>query len=275
MLGNVFSPRWAKARERDPESCSLDFSTLNVALRVGHRNRWSLTERSRGAVARTERHLRIGASEMRWHGNELRVRVDERTAPWGTQLRGNVRLIPQSTSDQHIALDPKGLHTWSPKVPLAHVEVTFDAPRVAFRGVGYFDVNEGECPLEDTFSSWSWSRISNARESAIAYDVTTRDDGFSSRAYAATAGGGLTQREPGSLFEMSTTRFGLARVARHEYGQVVLRKTLENGPFYARSLVSARLPSGHAHGFHESVSLDRLRAPWVKFLVPFRTRTER
>jgi carotenoid 1,2-hydratase len=53
-----------------------------------------------------------------------------------------------------------------------------------------------------------------------------------------------------------------------------LVRTLEASPFYARSLVELRLRGQDVTAFHESLDLDRFRAPWVRFLLPWRIRRE-
>jgi carotenoid 1,2-hydratase len=275
MLGNVFSPRWARARRREPTASSLDFSTFNVAVRSRDRGRWALTERGRGAVERSAEHLAIGASEMCWRGEHLEVRIDERSAPWGLPVRGNVRLTPLAASDLVVDLDPSGIHTWSPRIPLARIEVDFTEPRMRFEGSGYLDLNRGAGPLEDTFGCWSWSRVSDGQRTAIAYDVTTRDGRSRARAFGSERGRDLVALEsPHALVKLRSTCFGLERAGRCEAASMALVRTLEDGPFYARSVVATTLGGQPAFGMHETVSLDRFRSAWVKLLVPFRMRVE-
>ena len=67
MLGNVFSPWYAKAREG--EGARLDplaHSTMNVALYGPRSSTWALTERGARDVSRGPSHLTLGASTMRW-----------------------------------------------------------------------------------------------------------------------------------------------------------------------------------------------------------------
>ena len=277
MLGNVFSPRWARARRRDPAASSLDFSTFNVAIRSRGESRWALTERGRAAVERSTDQLAIGTSAMEWHGEQLLVRIDERSAPWGSPVRGTVRLTPLATSQLVVPLDPRGLHSWTPRVPLARIEVDFEEPRVRFSGTGYLDQNQGEAPLEDTFASWSWSRVSHGARTAITYDVTLRDQTTLVRAFGADHGGELAPVVAQAAVSLPTTRFGLPRAARcgcAGASAVDVVRTLEDGPFYARSVVATTLGGRRALGIHETVSLDRFRAAWVQFLVPFRMRVE-
>lgn len=274
MLGNVFSPRWARARRRDPAASSLDFSTFNVAVRSGDQARWSLTERGRGAVSRSADHLAIGGSEMRWQGEQLVVRVEERSAPWGSPVRGTARLTPLAASDLVVDLDPCGMHSWSPRVPLARIEVDFEEPRVRFTGSGYLDLNRGAGPLEEAFGTWSWSRVSDAGRTAISYDVTMRDGTTRVCAFGMERGGALVATGADARIALPSTRFGLQRSGRWEAGPMRVVRTLEDGPFYARSVVATTLGGRRALGMHETVSLDRFRSPWVRFLVPFRMRVE-
>jgi carotenoid 1,2-hydratase len=53
------------------------------------------------------------------------------------------------------------------------------------------------------------------------------------------------------------------------YGARIVR-TLEDAPFYSRSLLDTRLLGSSAPAIHESLDLDRFRARWVQCLLPFR-----
>jgi carotenoid 1,2-hydratase len=46
--------------------------------------------------------------------------------------------------------------------------------------------------------------------------------------------------------------------------------TLEDTPFYARSVVRTRLLGEPVTAMHESLSLDRFSALWVQAMLPFR-----
>ena len=47
-------------------------------------------------------------------------------------------------------------------------------------------------------------------------------------------------------------------------------RTLEDTPFYARSLLDTCLLGEPVHGVHESLDLERFRSGWVQMLLPFR-----
>jgi carotenoid 1,2-hydratase len=236
-------------------------------------SRWALTERGRADVRRDARRLSIGPSNLRQDGGRFVVDVDERTAPWGRPLRGRIVLTPQRELDTVVALDGASGHRWRPRIPLARVEVELTEPRLAFRGTGYLDENDGDEPLEAAFTRWNWSRVSSASGGvAIAYDVELRSGS------ALDHGLFLDARGPAKLcaarsVDVGRTRFGLARRVRVEASApATLLRTLEDGPFYARSVIETTLGAARAHGMHETVCLDRFSSRWVRFLLPFRMR---
>ena len=53
------------------------------------------------------------------------------------------------------------------------------------------------------------------------------------------------------------------------HGATVLR-TLEDAPFYARSVVKTHLLGRPVTAMHESLCLDRFSRQWVRVLLPFR-----
>ena len=64
------------------------------------------------------------------------------------------------------------------------------------------------------------------------------------------------------------SRWGIERAARGEDARVV--RTLLDAPFYARSLVTSRRDGAPVLAMHESLDLERVQAPWVRMLLPFR-----
>jgi carotenoid 1,2-hydratase len=52
----------------------------------------------------------------------------------------------------------------------------------------------------------------------------------------------------------------------------MLSRSLEDTPFYARTLSTARVGGQRVHLVHETVDLQRFERPWVQFLIPFRMR---
>jgi len=249
---------------------------MNVSLRHGGRSAWALTEQQAERVARGRDHIRLGESEVGWRDGRLEVRIDERTAPWGATLRGSVRLTPHSLPGPTVALDGEGAYRWRAHAPFATVEVELTEPRVTFRGVGYLDSNQSDAPLEDAFSSWTWSRAADATGATIAYDVVLRDGSTRRCGVELPRDGAARPETTSELATLPSSLFGLDRAMRSEDARATrLLRTVEDGPFYARSVVETSRHGRRAHGMHEIVSLDRFRAPWVQFLVPYRMRVAR
>lgn len=271
MLGNVFSPAYAASRRRDARPEPLDFCTMNVALYGRRGDAFALTERRRHEVSRTRDELVIGRSVMRWEHGALRVDLDERRAPFGGRIRGRVRLEPGPVLSHHAVLDAKGRHHWWPVTVNARAVVELDEPGLRFSGNAYHDVNAGDEGLEDGFSSWSWSRGATRSGAVVAYDVTRRSGEKASLGVRVDRRGVATPLGESAWSPLPRTRWRLERHTRSDReGGAQLARTLEDTPFYARSLVESTLHGERVRAVHEVVDLDRFASSWVRFLLPFR-----
>jgi carotenoid 1,2-hydratase len=260
----VFSPYYAWARRRGPGD-PFRHVGLNVAL-YGERKGWALTERGRGALQRGTDFLSIGPSALSWEGGVLTVRIDEVTAPIPSRIRGTVRLFPDAVERRVRTLDAAGRHRWRPIAPCARAEIVLESPSLCWSGAAYFDTNAGDAPLEADFSSWTWSRSPGLEGTEVLYDVQRRDGSRLSLAMQYARTGGVADIRPPETVLLPRTKWGVARSTRAAAGQVRVKQTLEDTPFYARSL----LVNGAAETMHESLSLDRFRTPWVQAMLPFR-----
>ncbi|MGB0126912.1 MAG: carotenoid 1,2-hydratase [Rhodocyclaceae bacterium] len=245
---------------------------LNVALYGASGKRWALTERGRNSLQRSASALSIGPSSLYWSGDALNILIDEVTAPWPTRVRGKVRLFPAAVTNQAFALDTEGAHSWWPIAPVSRVEVELDKPGLSWKGHAYLDCNFGAVPLEDDFTRWDWSRSTLADgRTVVFYDVSRRRGGDMGLALRFDANGEAGDLDPPPYQTLPDTSWKVARGARGDHGHPVrVEETLENAPFYARSLVATRLFGEPAMAMHESLSLDRFRSGWVQILLPFR-----
>ncbi|MCA9525314.1 MAG: carotenoid 1,2-hydratase [Myxococcales bacterium] len=265
LLGNVFSPRYARARKQNPAD-PLDFCAVNVAL-YGPVRAWAMTEHPPAAVVRDAGQLTLGASTLTWDGDDLVARLSERTAPFPGRIAGEVRLRPTARPGLHHRLDAAGLHHWWPVAPVATAEVTLQRPDVRFTGLAYHDMNHGAGPLEQSFRAWDWARASHAEATEVVYDAVERDGSAPRFGARFGADGSVTPVDPAEVTPLPRGRWGVQGQARAA-GPVTVRAVLEDTPFYTRSWLEG--PAGHA--MHESLDLDRFDRGWVRFLLPFRMR---
>ena len=91
MLGNAFSPAYARARAQGGPADPLAHCTMNVVLHGPRARRFALTERGRASVHRTATALSIGPSVMRWEGDALVIDLDEATALFPVPVPGRIR----------------------------------------------------------------------------------------------------------------------------------------------------------------------------------------
>jgi carotenoid 1,2-hydratase len=230
-----------------------------------------MTERGAGQVEREQSRLSIGPSAMCWTGNALQIAIDEISVPLPRRLRGSIRLTPTALCERSFPLDGAGLHRWSPLAPCARVEVQLSDPSLSWCGSGYMDSNSGGGPLEQSFETWTWSRASVPERTVVLYDFKERTAALRSMALQFDAHGGFQHLELPPPALLPVTKWRLPRHTRADSGRDVrVLRTLEDGPFYSRSLLETQLLGVPAHAIHESLSLDRFRSRWVQCLLPFR-----
>lgn len=270
MLGCVFSPYYAAARRRGPSE-PLEHCAMNMALYGATGRRWAMTERSRQDVQRAPGHLAIGPSELEWRDGGLDVRIDERTAPWPRPLRGRIRVRPRAVTAERFQLDAMGRHRWRPIAPQARVEVEFTEPALAWSGDGYLDSNDGDAPLEADFTSWTWSRGQRGARATVLYDIERRDGTALNLALDFDRDGGMSVIAPPPRAELPHTVWRVARSTRSDPGSAPrVASTLEDGPFYARSVLETQVGGEAMQAVHESLCLRRFASRWVQALLPVR-----
>jgi carotenoid 1,2-hydratase len=236
--------------------------------------RWALTERGASAVQRSSQHLQIGPSALRWSGDQLIIDIEEITVPLPSRLRGQVRLQPSTLTDCDFALDAQGNHRWRPLAPLARVEVCMESPQLSWKGSAYCDSNCGNEPLEQRFDHWNWSRamLRNGR-CGVLYNTFPLDQAARSLALRFDARGGvesLPPPPPAALPHGPVWKVPRSTGAEPGESAVRVQRTLEDTPFYTRSLLDTRLFGESVTAVHESLSLQRFARRWVQSLLPFR-----
>ena len=270
MLGCVFSPWYARARRQGPVN-PLNHSACNLALYGPDGRRWAMTERGQSAVTRDRHQLMIGPSALRWQDGALEVEINEKTAPWPRPLQGRLRITPERIFEQAFLIDEQGRHRWTPIAPQGRIEVDWAEPNLRWQGHAYFDGNHGDAPLEHDFLRWQWSRAHDGQDSWIFYDTDWRNGGHGALALRMGADGAITPLSAPPWQVLRTTPWGIARAAHCDPEQrAQVLRTLEDGPFYARSWIESTIAGKRMRAWHESVSLTRFASRWVQVLLPVR-----
>lgn len=270
MLGCVFSPWYARARRLGPTH-PLEHSACNLALYGPGSRWWAMTERGHSAVTREPHHLRLGPSALHWHNGELQIEINEITAPWRKPLQGRLRLQPGKLFTQPLTLDAEGRHRWLPIAAHSRITVEWQTPALQWQGSAYFDGNHGDRPLERDFAAWQWSRLHDKSDSWIFYDTEWRSGPGKSLAMRLGEDGRVDNIIAPPRQDLPTTAWGISRTVRCDlHARPKLLRTLENGPFYARSLLETSISGRRLQAWHESVSLRRFAARWVQALLPVR-----
>ncbi len=270
FIGSVFSPYYFAARARgdaDPEQ----HCTINVCLYPPRGKRWSMTELGAGALERDANRFRVGPSSLAWRGDRLEIDIDERSAPLGLPIRGRVVVRPEGLNETAFSLDAGDRHHWQPIAPAAKIEVRMRAPSLSWQGDAYLDTNAGDRALERDFAHWNWSRGSRSSRTSINYAVTQTDTLQRGLAVEIDAGGTLTEKALPPPLALPRTGWRIGRELRGN-GTATVARTLEDTPFYARSLLSVEDGNGATLTMHESLDLERFQRGWVRRLLPFRMR---
>ncbi len=244
---------------------------MNVVLYNPRAKRWAMTERRADAVRQSADSLAIGPSAMSWDRGVLTIDIDEVTAPIPSRIRGVVRVTPPALADRTFMLDEGGRHRWRVIGPGAHVEVALSHPSLRWQGTGYFDTNDGDEPMEDRFATWNWSRAGLRDGTAVLYDVVGRNGAERSIALRYDRAGGVEPFVSPAMMEMKPGLWGVKRATRADAGHAArVVETLEDAPFYTRSVIRSHLLGEEVTAMHESLSLNRFRAPWVQAMLPFK-----
>jgi carotenoid 1,2-hydratase len=271
-VGSVFSPYYRRAWQRGRASAD-EHCAINVCLYSPGAGRWTMTERGRRHVQRDARQFRVGPSALRWDGDGLEITIDEVANPLPRRVRGRVRVRPQGLSTYVAALDDAGRHRWGPIAPCARAEVELDAPGLRWQGHAYLDSNEGDEPISEPFTTWDWMRAPlDDGSSVVVYDIGQRHGRADRHIGVRFWPDGRTGLVPlPARQSLARTGWQVARHVRNasDTAACVVR-TLEDTPFYARSLVRTELAGQSVVAMHETLSATRFAHPVVQALLPWR-----
>ena len=278
----MFSPYYAAAfKKHGPQVDPENHCALNVALYGAAGKRWTMTERGARHIHRERSQFKIGPSRLQWRGDHLQIDIDEVAMPLPRRVRGSIRVYPQALCTYNAALDDQGRHRWGPIAPCARIEVAMDSPAASWKGQAYLDSNEGDEPVSGPFKVWDWSRAAMKDGStAVIYDVQLQNGSNRLLAERFKPNGDVEAFDAAPRQPLPPTLWQVGRNIRSEaadikkgtlpYKPASVLETLEDTPFYARSLVNATLLGEQVTAVHETLQPQRLKAWPMGFMLPFR-----
>lgn len=285
FVGSVFSSYYHWARGSTGRADPENHVCINLALYTPGKKRWTMTERGRRQMTRDAQHFRVGPSSLRWTGDTLVIDIDERSVPLPLAVKGQVRIHADQFFNYQVPIDAAGRHRWGPLAPSARIEVDFPSPGIRWSGHAYLDSNEGDEPIETPFHEWDWSRaLLRDGSTAVTYDVRDRlapgapDSvyGHSESSRLITArfltNGSVETFDLGPREPLRKGLWGVGRSIRSDAGAppAQLAQTLEDTPFYMRSVVRQQLLGEEVQAMHETLFLPRVRSPIVRLMLPWR-----
>ncbi|SIR42638.1 hydroxyneurosporene synthase [Rhizobium sp. RU20A] len=243
-----------------------------------------MTERGAGALARSETEIAIGRSRMAVDAfGALSIHFDETALPWPghrllpRRITGSIRIEPEAPSGPCLRLDGGGHHHWQPRIPTGRASVSCDAlPGGGWQGHGYHDWNAGTRPPEQDFSGWDWARgiLPETGETVILYDARLADGSRRAFGLRYAPGGSAATPEVFTLPPPQALPRGFwgvtGSIACDPDARPVLRRRLEDTPFYTRALVDVVLGGRPVSLVQETLDCKRLANPLVRLMLPFR-----
>jgi len=231
-----------------------------------------MTERGCPSISRDAHHFRVGPSQFRWTGESLDIDLDEISVPIAQRVRGAIRLFPNQLFNFTAALDAGVQHHWGPIAPSARVEVNLDRPTLSWRGHAYLDSNEGQEPIDLAFSEWDWSRATMRDGSVtVLYDVREKSGREHVLALRFKCDGTIDHFNAPQRQSLPKAFWRVARSIRSDPRfPLRINQTLEDTPFYIRSVVQSGLLGESILSMHETLNVSKLDRLSTRLMLPWR-----
>ncbi|MBC7939126.1 MAG: carotenoid 1,2-hydratase [Chitinophagaceae bacterium] len=276
FVGSVFSSYYAWAQSRHSrggrEAEADNHCCINVALYGRGSRRWTMTERGRRHVQRSVREFIVGPSRLQWEGDTLRIDLHEVGVPIPQRVDGTLRIKPRALSMFHAPLDDAGRHRWGPIAPCSRIEVDLQRPGLRWQGDAYLDSNEGDEPIERPFTEWDWSRASlRDGSTAVIYDVRQKNGAARVITQRFQPDGSSVAFDAPRRHALPRSAWRIERHLRSEGDEPPrVLQTLEDTPFYTRSLLESGLCGQRVTSVHETLDVSRLVSLPVRLMLPWR-----
>jgi carotenoid 1,2-hydratase len=152
------------------------------------------------------------------------------------------------------------------------VKVEMQQPDAQWSGHAYLDSNEGDEPVDRAFSEWDWSRaVMGNGDTTVVYDVRPLQGPERVVAKRFAPDGQATAFEAPQRQALPRSRWMIARTQRCDAGKPPqLVQTLEDTPFYVRSVLQSDLLGERITSVHETLDVQRVASLPVRLMLPWR-----
>ena len=273
FVGSVFSPYYSSAKKQNIESADPeDFCSFNLALYNQDKKIWTMTEFGKKYVNRKNNYFEIANSKIEWKNDRIEVDIDEIAAPFPKRVKGKIVLSASKFFLYSTWLDDDKKHRWGPLAPHAEVSVDFPSLNLNWQGHGYCDSNEGDEPLETPFHGWNWAKTHLEDDSVLVfYDIKQKIGRERVLPLRFFPDGSVKRIAPPPREDLPNTKWLIPRFMRAEPARPShILKSLEDTPFYSRSMLSAGLLGDRQLVMHETLNLNRYSNSLVRSLLPWR-----
>jgi carotenoid 1,2-hydratase len=231
-----------------------------------------MTERGQRHVQRSASSFVVGPSSLRWDGQSLVFDLHEVGVPLPQRVDGTLRVWPRALSNFNAPLDDGGRHRWGPIAPCSRVEVKLDRPALKWSGDAYLDSNEGDEPIDRPFTEWDWSRATLPDGStAVIYDVRQKQGNDRVITQHFHPDGRSEAFEAPPRQSLPRTAWRIDRSMRTDaQTPATVKETLEDTPFYVRSVLESGLFGQRVTSVHETLNVPRLVSLPVRLMLPWR-----
>ena len=231
-----------------------------------------MTERGQRHVQRSASSFVVGPSSLRWDGQSLVFDLHEVGVPLPQRVDGTLRVWPRALSNFNAPLDDGGRHRWGPIAPCSRVEVKLDRPALKWSGDAYLDSNEGDEPIDRPFTEWDWSRATLPDGStAVIYDVRQKQGNDRVITQHFHPDGRSEAFEAPPRQSLPRTAWRIDRSMRTDaQTPATVKETLEDTPFYVRSVLESGLFGQRVTSVHETLNVPRLISLPVRLMLPWR-----
>ena len=231
-----------------------------------------MTERSSDSVDRTYDSFTIGNSCIKTLDSNIEIGIDEVSCPIPRRVQGTVKIKSDKYLLYRTWLDDSQKHRWGPIAPSASIEVDIPSHKISWKGHGYVDSNEGDEPLETPFNEWDWARTTlEDGSSLVFYDIKQKVGRQRVLPLKFSQDGKVERIPPPPRQDLPNSKWMISRVMRAEPARPAhILKTLEDTPFYSRTLLSAGLLGDRRLVVHETLNLKRFSSNLTKLMLPWR-----